>query len=178
MYPSACMGNAVSSDTRQASSSIADINPSFKSFCRWLSVAMEGVQSCSTLTQGGRKGSTFKILVFLPISTFSLSPFSVPLSSLFGHKEGGKERMVDGTQGYLGVQGQPPALNLVASVVKRLGPLKCGKGPGKLSLPTSPTPHTSHQLHQQGIQKPYPQRASQWLGGLLTAQGLKAKPAR
>jgi hypothetical protein len=37
---------------------------------------MEGVQSCSAMAQGGREGSTFEILVFLPISFFFLlSPF-------------------------------------------------------------------------------------------------------
>jgi hypothetical protein len=66
-----------------------------------------------------------------------------------------------------GAQGRPSTLNPVVSVVKRLGPLRHSKGPSKLSLPTSPTPCTSRQLQQQGIQKLYPQRAPRWLGVLL-----------
>jgi hypothetical protein len=54
--------------------------------------------------------------------------------------------MVDGVKGYRGAQGQLPALNPTVSVVKRLGPLRRSKGLGKLSLPTSPTPRTSHLL--------------------------------
>jgi hypothetical protein len=65
--------------------------------------------------------------------------------------EGGKERTIDGVQGYRGAQGRPLGLNPVASVVKRLGPLRRSKGPGKLNLPTSPTPCTLRQLHQHGI---------------------------
>jgi hypothetical protein len=45
----------------------------------------------------------------------------------------------------------------MALVVKWLGPLRRSKGPGKLSLPASLTPHTSHQLNQQRIQELYPQ---------------------
>jgi hypothetical protein len=66
--------------------------------------------------------------------------------------------MADGAQGYRAVQGQPPALNPVASVIKWLGPLRHSKGHGKLFLPASPTPRTSCQLHQQRIHEPYPQR--------------------
>jgi hypothetical protein len=68
--------------------------------------------------------------------------------------------MAGGVQGYRGVQGILPALNPVALVIKRLGPLRRSKGPGKVSLPTSPTTHTSRQRHQQRIQESYPQ----WLG--------------
>jgi hypothetical protein len=60
---------------------------------------------------------------------------------------------MDGARGYRGAQGRPPAL-----VVKRLGPLRRSKGPGKLSLLVSPIPRTSRQRHQQGIQEPYPQQ--------------------
>jgi hypothetical protein len=42
---------------------------------------VEGVQSCSTMAQGGREGNTFKILVFLPISFFLAFSFFRP--SLF-----------------------------------------------------------------------------------------------
>jgi hypothetical protein len=73
--------------------------------------------------------------------------------------------MENGMQGYRGAQGRPPTLKPVALVVKQLGALRRSQGPGKLSLPDSPTPRTSRQLHQQGIQKLYPQWAPQWLGG-------------
>jgi hypothetical protein len=66
-----------------------------------------------------------------------------PFLFLSRHREGGKKRMIDGAQGYRGAQGQPLTSNSVVSVVKRLGPPRCSKGPGKLSLPTSPTPHRS-----------------------------------
>jgi hypothetical protein len=60
----------------------------------------EGVQSCSAMTQGGREGSTFEILEFPHVSfSFLLSPFFVPLY-FSRHREGGKERMADGVQGY------------------------------------------------------------------------------
>jgi preprotein translocase subunit SecG len=65
---------------------------------------MEGVQSCSTMAQGGREGITFKILVFLPISFFALS-FFLSLFLFSRHKEEGKERTADGAQGYRGAQG-------------------------------------------------------------------------
>jgi hypothetical protein len=68
---------------------------------------------------------------------------------------------VVGAQGYRGAQGQPPALNPAALVVKKLGPRRRSKRLGKLSLPASLTPRASRQLHQQGIQKLYPQRAPQ-----------------
>jgi hypothetical protein len=102
-----------------------------------------------------REGNTFEIVVFLLISFFLLSPLFIPLS-FSRRREGGKERMVNGVHGYRGAQGQSPALNPTMSVVKRLGPLRRSKGPGKLSLPTSPTPCTSRQLQQQEIQKSYP----------------------
>jgi hypothetical protein len=72
----------------------------------------------------------------------SLSPFFVHF--LFSRsREGDKERTADDAQGYRGAQGQPPALNPMTSVVKRLGPLRRSKGPRNLSLPVSPTPRTS-----------------------------------
>jgi hypothetical protein len=165
MYPSVGTGNARSIGTRQALSSTATINPCFMSLCKWLGIIEEGVQSCSTMTHGGRKGNTFEILVLLAISFFS---HSLLFSSLFvfsRHMEKGKERTADDAQGYRGAQGQPPALNPTASVVKRPGPLRRSKGPGKLSLPASPTPHASRQLHQQGIQKSYPPTNPSMVGG-------------
>jgi hypothetical protein len=103
-----------------------------------------------------------------PIFLFSLSPLSVPLS--FSRcRERGRESMADGTKGYRGAQGWPLALNPATSMVKRLEHLKHSKGLGKLSLLTSPTPHTSCPLRQQGIHKPYPQRPPQWLGGSAKA---------
>jgi hypothetical protein len=66
---------------------------------------VEGVQSCSTMAQGQRKGNTLEILVFLPISFF---PRLLLFSSLFlfsKRREGGKERAVDVVQGYMGAQG-------------------------------------------------------------------------
>jgi hypothetical protein len=175
MYHSVGAGNAGSSGTGQASSSTAAINPCFTSFCRWPGVMVEGVQSCSTMVQGGRECNNFEILIFLPISFF---PRFLLFPPLFLFPGVGKERMTDGVQGYRGAQGRPLALNPMSSVVKRLGPLRCSKGPGKLSLPTFPIPCTSHQLQQQGIQKPYPQWAPRRQGGSAKAQGLKAKPAR
>jgi hypothetical protein len=75
------------------------------SFCRWLGVTEEGVQSCSAIAREGREGNTFEILVFS-------SSFFVPRSLLFlppflfsRHREGGKERMMDGAHGYRGAQG-------------------------------------------------------------------------
>jgi hypothetical protein len=57
------------------------------------------------MTQEGREGSTFEILVFPPISfSFLFSPFFIPLS-FSRHVEGGNERMADGAQGYWGAQG-------------------------------------------------------------------------
>jgi hypothetical protein len=82
------------------------------------------------MAQGGRKGSTFKILVSLPIflSFFHSLLLSSLFSFLFRYREEGKERMVDGEQGYRGVEGRPPASNPIASVVKWLGPLRRSKG--------------------------------------------------
>jgi hypothetical protein len=143
---------------------------------------VEGVQSCSAMAQGEGKGSVFRTQVFLLISLFfslSLSPFFHPLFSFLSrHREGGRERTAVGVQGCRGVQGRPLDLNPASSVVKRLGPLRHSKGPGKLCLPATPTPRISCQRHQQRIPEPYPQQAPQWLGGLLTAQGWKAKPTR
>jgi hypothetical protein len=112
------------------------------------------------------------------ISSYFIFPRFLLFPPLFLFPGVGKERMTDGVQGYRGAQGRPLALNPMSSVVKRLGPLRCSKGPGKLSLPTFPIPCTSHQLQQQGIQKPYPQWAPRRQGGSAKAQGLKAKPAR
>jgi hypothetical protein len=80
-YPSTGMGNAGSAGTRQASNSAADRNPWFTSFCRWLGVMVDGVQSCSAMAQGGRKFNTFKTLVPLPIFLFFflLYPFFILL---------------------------------------------------------------------------------------------------
>jgi hypothetical protein len=89
---------------------------------------------------------------------FSIAFSFFPTLFLFARRrERGKERTVNGAQGCRGAQGQPPASNPVASVDKRLGPLRCSKGPSKLSLPTFPTPRTLCQLQQQGIQKLYSQ---------------------
>jgi hypothetical protein len=88
--------------------------------------------------------------IFSYFPSFSLTPLSAPLS-FFRRREGGRERTTDGVKGYSGVQGQPPDFNPVASVVKRLGPLRRSKGLSKLSLPSSPTPRTSCMLQQQGI---------------------------
>jgi hypothetical protein len=73
------------------------------SFCRWLGIMVEGIQSYSDMAQGEREGNTFKILVLLPISFFAL--FFMSLFLFSRHKEGGKEIMVDGAQGYRGAQG-------------------------------------------------------------------------
>jgi hypothetical protein len=99
------VGNTGSSGIRQDLSSATTINPCFMSFCRCLDIMVKGVQSCFAMTQGGREGSTFEMLVFPPVSfSFSLSHLSVPLS--FSRcTEGGKERMTDGALGYRGVQG-------------------------------------------------------------------------
>jgi hypothetical protein len=95
------------------------------------------------MAQEGREGNTFEILVFSSYFFFPRSPlFSFPFL-FFRHREGGMERTVNGAQGYRGAQGQPTALNLAASVVKRWGPLRRSKGPGKLSLHASPTPRIS-----------------------------------
>jgi hypothetical protein len=84
---------------------------------------------------------------------------------------------VNGAQGCRGAQVQPPASNPAASVDKRLGPLRCSKGPSKLSLPTFPTPRTLCQLQQQGIQKLYPQCPPTLDGwGYAKAQGSKVNP--
>jgi hypothetical protein len=145
MYPSAGAGNTGSSSTWQASSSTTAMNPYFTSFCRWPGIMVEGVQSCSTMAQGGREGNTLEVLVFFLFPSFSLSPLSAPLS-FFKRMEGGRERTMDGAKLYRGAQGRSPALNPMASVVQWLGPLKHSKGIDKLSLPTSPTPRTSRQL--------------------------------
>jgi hypothetical protein len=170
MYPSAGVGNAWSSSTRQPSSSIAAINPCFMSFCRWPGGTMEGVQSFSTMAQGGRQGSTFKILVFSPYFLFSRFLLFMSIFLFSRRREGDKDRTADGAQG------RPPASNLAASVVKRLGPLRRSKGSSKLSLPASPTPRTSRQLQQQGIHNPYPQWAPRWLGGLLKLNVRRRNP--
>jgi hypothetical protein len=143
MYPFAGARNVGSTRTQQALSSAAAINPCFTSFCRWLSVTEEGVQSCSAMTQGGRKGNTFEILVLLHISFFSRSLIFPSLFLFSRHGEGGKERTVDGEQGYRSVQGRSLASNPAALVVKRSDPLRRSKGFNKLSLPASPTPRIS-----------------------------------
>jgi hypothetical protein len=56
---------------------------------------MEGVQSYSAMAQEGRKGSTFRTLVFLPISFIRPLLLSPLFSFLSRHREGGKERMAD-----------------------------------------------------------------------------------
>jgi hypothetical protein len=73
----------------------------------------------------------FRSLLFLSLFLFSR------------HREGGQERTTDGVQGYRAAQGRSLASNPTASVVKQLGPLRYSKGPGKLSLPASHTPHIS-----------------------------------
>jgi hypothetical protein len=101
------------------------------SFCRWLNVIVEGVQSCSAMAQERGRGNTFKILVFPDIFLFSLSlsPFFCPLFSfLFRHGEGDKEKMADEAHGCRGAQGRLPALNPTMVVVKKLGPLRRSKG--------------------------------------------------
>jgi hypothetical protein len=70
---------------------------------------------------------------YLLLSLFSLSPFFLPLL-LSRHREGGNKRTADGAQGYRGALGRPLASNPATSMVKQLGPLRCSKGPGKLSL--------------------------------------------
>jgi hypothetical protein len=79
-YPSVGAGSAGSFGTRQASSSAADINLCFTSFYRCPNVTIEGVQSCSAMAHGGRKGNTFTISVFLLPISFSLT---ISLSCLF-----------------------------------------------------------------------------------------------
>jgi hypothetical protein len=71
---------------------------------------------------------------------------------------------------------RPPASNPTALLVKWLGPLRRSMGLGKLSLSTSPTPRTSRQLQQQGLQKSYPQWAPRWLGGLLKLRDRRQNP--
>jgi hypothetical protein len=66
---------------------------------------VEGVQSCFTMSPGGREGNTFKILVFLSISFF---PRFLLFPSLFlfsSRREGGKDRIADDAQGYRVAQG-------------------------------------------------------------------------
>jgi hypothetical protein len=93
MYPSVGTGNARSIGTRQALSSTATINPCFMSLCKWLGIIEEGVQSCSTMTHGGRKGNTFEILVLLAISFFSHSLLFRPSLFFLGtQKKVRKER--------------------------------------------------------------------------------------
>jgi hypothetical protein len=67
-------------------------------FCRC------GESRSSAKTQGGREGSTFDILVFPLVYLFLPSPLLVPLS-FSRHREGGKERTLDGVHRYKGVQG-------------------------------------------------------------------------
>jgi hypothetical protein len=55
---------------------------------------VEGVQSYSARSQGGTGGNTFKILVFLPISFFLLSPLFVPLFSGVGKEVRREWRML------------------------------------------------------------------------------------
>jgi hypothetical protein len=99
-------GGIGSSDTWQALSSVGAINPCFTSFYKWAGIMVEGIQSCSAMAQGGREGNTFKILLFLPISfLLSLSLLFPSLFPFCRHREGGKERMTDGAQGYRGAQG-------------------------------------------------------------------------
>jgi hypothetical protein len=146
------------------------------SFCRWPDVMGEGVQSYSTMAQGGREGNTLRDS---DISSYFFFSSRFPFLSLFlfsRRGEGPKERMADGAQGYRGAQGRPSIPNPSASVVKWLGPLRRSKGPGKLSLPISCTPRSLHQLQQQGIQKPYHQQAPQWLGGLLKLRVRRRNP--
>jgi hypothetical protein len=81
------------------------MNPYFRSFYRWPGIMVERVKSCFAKAQGGSEGNTFKVLLFcFRIPSFSLSPLSAPLS-FFRHREGGRERMVDGVKGYRGAQG-------------------------------------------------------------------------
>jgi hypothetical protein len=98
-------GNAGSTRTRQASSFVAAINPCFMSFCRWLSVMVEGVQSCSAMARERREGNTFEILVFPSYFFFSRSLLFSSLFLFSRHREGGKERTADDAQGYRGAQG-------------------------------------------------------------------------
>jgi hypothetical protein len=96
----------------------------------------------------GREGNAFEILVFFSyFPSFSLSPLFIPLC-FFKCKEGGREITANSAKGYRGAQRRPLASNPMASVVKRLGPLRYSKGLGKLSLPASPTPRTSRPLQQ------------------------------
>jgi hypothetical protein len=88
MYPSVGARNTKSCGTQQASSFAAAMNPYFTSFCRWPGVTVEGVQSCSAMTKGGREGNTFMVLVFLLFPSFSLSLLFPPL---FLFLDAGKE---------------------------------------------------------------------------------------
>jgi hypothetical protein len=56
------------------------------------------------------------------------SLFFLSLFLFFRRGEESKERTVDRAKGYRGVQGKLLALNLVASMVKWLGPLRHNKG--------------------------------------------------
>jgi hypothetical protein len=56
------------------------------------------------------------------------SLFFLSLFLFFRHREESMERTADRAKGYRGVQGQLLALNLVASMVKWLGPLRHNKG--------------------------------------------------
>jgi hypothetical protein len=64
------------------------------------SIMVEGVQTCSTMAQGGRKGNTFTIPVFLLLISFSpfVSYFLFHFLSRF--REGSTERVADGARGY------------------------------------------------------------------------------
>jgi hypothetical protein len=92
-YPFAGAGNTRSSSTWQAASSTTIIDPYFTRYCRWPSITVEGVQSCSAMTREGRGNNTFEILVFLLFLSLSLSSFRPSL--FFERREGGKERIAD-----------------------------------------------------------------------------------
>jgi hypothetical protein len=69
--------------------------PMLHKFLQMPSVTVEGVQSCSTMTQGEGRGNTFRTLVFLPICPFLFCclPFLHPLFSFLSrHREGRRER--------------------------------------------------------------------------------------
>jgi hypothetical protein len=104
-YPSKGAGNAGSSSTWQASSSVTTINPCFTSFCRWPGVMVEGVQSYSAVALGGREGNTFEILIFFPMFLLFCSLPFPPRFSFLSPREGGRDRIVDGEKGYRGAQG-------------------------------------------------------------------------
>jgi hypothetical protein len=81
MYSFVGAGNVGSSSMRQAASSTIIMNPCFVSFYKWLCVIVEGVQSCSSMAQGGRRSNTPELWYSPLFAFFSLSfPLSVPLS--------------------------------------------------------------------------------------------------